>query len=586
MPSFRGVELSIVAGSEAKKLPEYPHPDGSSVRLMRVGPGLDDLRNRGRTSPPSSDADPTRQKKVNPRVSVYVPSGSGEQFWLRYNVSQSSPPSKFVFFKMFMNGQHTVSWGIDTSKCSSGNVTRTLYEPGDRWADKNGGAGLGMFVGIETRYFHFMPGLDKQSVAEDGGLIEVHVFRCRGRKRIAVTLDPYPQRNQERYGIASPSGGLVDNPEDATYYEYHLDDAKDTPYATFCFHYRSMKHLEQLNLVPQQEARLRSTPMDTRDTPIACSQDVHDVNGVSSPSARQFAFGVESLDTRVFDNDIKTISVAVSEPSETPKFEEYFLKSPPELSPARQARAPTHDSQKDNGDKFAAEILQRPLPELPKTHSRQTSKESLRSNCPSLTPSLKQYVESEEFENEEISVGTAQPLLIPSESMQALELDNTDTREPEGDSFSDYAASPTSSEASMSPELPSPDGYFPTTGSVLERHLNQFDSPIAQSSPKARARLPISKSEGTLVGDKETSKLRLTEAEWLRHTPSPMRRRSKESGCMWSPRLENRPGDPSLEELPEAEEGRGRSLKCSNKSVDFAGKKVNYVNEVPVGNWI
>ncbi|KAH9999260.1 hypothetical protein F4779DRAFT_631321 [Xylariaceae sp. FL0662B] len=580
MPSFRGVELSIVAGSEAKKLPEYPHPDGSSVRLMRVGPGLDDLRNRGCTSPSCSDGDPTRQKKVNPRVSVY--------FWLRYNVNHSSPPSKFVFFKMFMNGHHTVSWGIDTSRCSLGNVTRTLYEPGNRWADKNGCSGLGALVGIESRYFHFMPGLDKQSVAEDGGLIEVHVFRCRGRKRIAITLDPYPQRNQERYGIASPSGGLVDNPEDATYYEYHLDDAKDAPYATFCFHYRSMRHLEQLNLVPHHESKLRSRPMDARDTAVSCSQDTHDLKD-SSPSPRQFAFGVESLDTQIFDNDVETFSVAASEPPDDPGLEEYFLKSPPELSPTRQSLAPTHDHQRALRDKFAADILQRPLPELPKSHSRQTSKESLRSNCPSLTPSLKLYVESEEFENEEIKVSTAHPLFIPSESMQALELDGMDTREPEGDSFSDYAASPTPSDISLSPELPSPEGYIPTTGSVLERHLNQFDSPIAQSSPKAKARLPVSKSEGTLVGDKETSTLQLTEAEWLRHTPSPTRRRSKMFGRQWSPRLEKRPGDSSLTELVEAEEGDGQNVERPDKNLtrdDFSGAKVKYVNEVPVGNWI
>lgn len=84
MPSFRGIEMSIITTSDVRKLPEYPHPDGSSVRLMRVGTGLNDLRNGGRASPlpfavsSFSDADPTRQKKVNPRTSVYIPSSPGK----------------------------------------------------------------------------------------------------------------------------------------------------------------------------------------------------------------------------------------------------------------------------------------------------------------------------------------------------------------------------------------------------------------------------------------------------------------------------------------------------------------------------
>jgi hypothetical protein len=100
---------------------------------------------------------------------------------------------------MFMNGRHIISWGIDTHTCSAGSVTRALYEPGDRWKDKAGGIET-TAVGIESRYFHFMLGQDKKSVAEDGGLIEVQVFRCKSRRRVAAKLGEY--RSQERYGIA------------------------------------------------------------------------------------------------------------------------------------------------------------------------------------------------------------------------------------------------------------------------------------------------------------------------------------------------------------------------------------------------
>lgn len=97
-----------------------------------------------------------------------------------------------------MNGHLITSWGIHSDneisglprRAISGTVVRALYEPGERWHEA---------VGIETRYFYFMPGLDKKSAAEDGGLIEVQVFRSKGRKRRAPKMTEF--RNQERYGI-------------------------------------------------------------------------------------------------------------------------------------------------------------------------------------------------------------------------------------------------------------------------------------------------------------------------------------------------------------------------------------------------
>jgi hypothetical protein len=216
MPCFRGIEISIHASLEAKQVAEYPHPDASSVRLVRVTTFNDEAR-PGTTST-AEGADQTRLKKVNPRISVYIPSlpgtlpsfsdtvalmltnlSPGEQFWLRYLINQSPPPSRCIFFKMAMNGRHIASWGINTNIRSTGSVVRALYQPADKWGcpfnqDETD------CPGIETRYFHFTPGLEKRSIADDGGLIEVQVFRCKGRKRIATKLDAY--RNQELYGIA------------------------------------------------------------------------------------------------------------------------------------------------------------------------------------------------------------------------------------------------------------------------------------------------------------------------------------------------------------------------------------------------
>lgn len=54
--------------------------------------------------------------------------------------------------------------------------------------------------GIESRHFYFLPTTHTASVAEDGGLIEIQVFRSKGRKRRTPNLTQY--RSQETYGIA------------------------------------------------------------------------------------------------------------------------------------------------------------------------------------------------------------------------------------------------------------------------------------------------------------------------------------------------------------------------------------------------
>ncbi|KAI1112593.1 hypothetical protein F5Y14DRAFT_463215 [Nemania sp. NC0429] len=580
MPYFRGIEISVHTSLEAKQVVEYPHPDGSSVRLLRAtatSASRDTHTGTGRASQPNAtstveDVDPTRLKKVNPRVSVYIPSLPGEQFWLRYLITQSPPPSQCIFFKMTMNGRHISSWGINTNTHSAGIVVRALYRPEDRWGDAGGYNAAGC-PGIETRYFHFMPGLDKRSAAEDGGVIEVQVFRCKGRKRIALELDTY--RNQECYGITSPSGGLVDNPEDATYYNYYLMDAKDAPYATFCFHYRSMKYLRQLNLVPQPG--LDTSPASKLD--IQRESSTTDL-GLEPPLVRRFTFDAATLVPRIYDPNVSTTERDEAEHAEARPQEEYFLRSPPEFSSSSSKGAVSTAPGRVYDRDVSGAVQQRPLPDIPYAQIRPASASSLRSNCPSLTPSLRQYVESEDFENEDIRLSTAQPMLISSESMQSLEL--VDTGAEEGMSFSDYASSPNSTQASDSPKLPSPAGYIPTTGSVLERHLTQYDSPTAKSSSPPTRRVSSYGSDDASNSDEiesRTSVLTLTEAEWLRQTPSPLQQKDKGEDRLWSPH----PESCSEEVIGDSDDGvphaalRNRIAQQSH---------VDVVNQAPAGNWI
>lgn len=52
-----------------------------------------------------------------------------------------------------------------------------------------------------------------------------------------------------------PSGGLLDRPQEAKYYDWHLRDDKNTPFVSFKFHYRSWDHLTSLQLIPEDHPR-------------------------------------------------------------------------------------------------------------------------------------------------------------------------------------------------------------------------------------------------------------------------------------------------------------------------------------------
>lgn len=96
-----------------------------------------------------------------------------------------------MFFRLYVNARPTTAWGIDLEKQSKGHVSRSLWAPSPRYYDQ---------VGLEGRDFVFLPGQEHKSVAEDGGLIEIHAFRVKQRVRRAPTLNEF--RIHENYGVA------------------------------------------------------------------------------------------------------------------------------------------------------------------------------------------------------------------------------------------------------------------------------------------------------------------------------------------------------------------------------------------------
>ncbi|CAK7197691.1 Oxidoreductase NAD-binding domain-containing protein 1 [Sporothrix eucalyptigena] len=203
MPCFRGVQLSIVAASDHSVFPEFPHPDGSSVRLG----GLQSSRNSSsvfhsprrpkRTEGHRSD---DAQRHADPKISVYIPSAPDTNFYFRYVINQAPVGHKYMFFRVAINGRQVVSWGVDLSKTLVGAAHQALFEPSSHYQYNDNGVLMTQY-GIESRCFRFVTyGSGEASIANDGGLIEVQVFRAKSRARRAPQPDPY--RGGDKYGVA------------------------------------------------------------------------------------------------------------------------------------------------------------------------------------------------------------------------------------------------------------------------------------------------------------------------------------------------------------------------------------------------
>lgn len=90
MPTFRGIEVSIVAGSDNTVFPEFPHPDGSSIKLG----GLQSSRQSNsifhsprRLIEEGENVPDSGQQHADPKISVYIPSAPGKlcTLWVLLN---------------------------------------------------------------------------------------------------------------------------------------------------------------------------------------------------------------------------------------------------------------------------------------------------------------------------------------------------------------------------------------------------------------------------------------------------------------------------------------------------------------------
>jgi hypothetical protein len=319
----------------------------------------------------------------------------------------------------------------------------------------------------------------------------------------------------------SPSGGLLENPEDTTYYDWNLSDPKDSPFASFRFHYRSWTNLRQLNLVPPANSRgLKSASDSDSSTLKSALAGKKGLEGAGKP----LAFGIESLDGTIFED---------WSPNEVPKSSRrslqisgiYALRSPPErlppsMSTMRDARTAESKLVRDGLPDSYTHSSSLDVSETV-TYSRKCSSES---QAPSITPSLLPYVEDDSYHNEEVEYGVATTVELScgSES-EPKSVGRPLPRIPTQSSMSDYDASPPSSGRSGSPLRCSQQEYLITTGSLLERQLALFSS---SQSQKANCKGDDDLSLDGIVTPwngnlHQIGMLNMTESEWLKSSPSP-----------------------------------------------------------------
>lgn len=371
---------------------------------------------------------------------------------------------------------------------------------------------------------------------------------------------PLEYKSQDGYGIIMPSQGLVDRPQDAKFYDWHLKDPKDWPYASFKFHYRSWESLQSLNLIPSDHPRSLLPPSASVLSLVGFSRAEHEkLKEEAAPTTKESpAKASETSEssampwlTSVFDDipdsaksqDKKEFVV----PSEI--VENYSLRFPVPV-PTSKFSAAVIDKPSSPKGSPTPQNVNRPLPQIPSRksslkHRRNVS--SVSTNAPSVAASLKSYIDRDSPSPEPAEIGIAEAVDV------RLTCPIVGTTEWSGDtgSIASLAVDEPSSNSPLSELATKRQGMAlsslstePVTFSlpnvtIRKLHLSGGKhSPIRKTSP-AKDEFQRKDENSPLLENQAT--LALTESEWMCRTPSPMKKRQEEDGIsltkLWSPGL-------------------------------------------------
>lgn len=218
----------------------------------------------------------------------------------------------------------------------------------------------------------------------------------------------------------SPSGGLLECPEDTAFYTWLLLDPKDSPYATFRFYYRSWARLRYLNVLPPVRP---ASPADL--CPSEPLKGAPGLPAVNKGSAQQpkLGTGPPTPPGRPVDSSAENKSRASPNPDEgrgrVPRLP-FHLTNPPELWHAK-SRFPHSIPQpsKETRDGFSDRAGRpRPLPALP-SHPPRAKRAT--PNAPASASTRDSGGESGSPEpGGELAVQPAAPVFLPGDALASL----------------------------------------------------------------------------------------------------------------------------------------------------------------------
>lgn len=166
MPTYRSITTSLVSQFDICSIPEFTPPAAPNDPFSTPPPLIDTVRSL---------------------VSVYIPIYPASQFWLSYSISPPNPPELIYYFKLYINGRSIVSWGCGANDDFKGKTMFGLFDSTQR----RGTLRQSFF---ERRVLCFSPEAETgQSEIPDSlsDVMEVKVFRSKGRKRIEPELQEY-----------------------------------------------------------------------------------------------------------------------------------------------------------------------------------------------------------------------------------------------------------------------------------------------------------------------------------------------------------------------------------------------------------
>lgn len=196
MPKFRGVSVSLQSQFDIMTIPEYSTASGKKTKDDASEPKpprpenalqADTSTSSARSHSSAEQVDAPARSDPPPIVEVFVPIYPSSQFWIAYEVDTDSIASdaalKYIFFKLYLNGKQVITWGAGEKQHWKGKAIWSLFQ------------GTSPFKGhqvVERRGFCFQEEDDPEDDLHDLGILELKVYRARGRKRADKVLEVAP----------------------------------------------------------------------------------------------------------------------------------------------------------------------------------------------------------------------------------------------------------------------------------------------------------------------------------------------------------------------------------------------------------